>query len=235
MFEIKQNMINSNSFTKVLKVHPLFKGLSAEEIDALLVSIDARLVRKREEEYILHAGDTTENMGFVLTGSVLVVQDDFWGHRNIMSRILPGDIFAEPFAAVPGSVLNVSVIAAEKSEILLINVGRLLSFSTSGSETHNKVIRNLVSVLAKKTMAFNEKITHISRRTTRDKLLSFLSSEAIRKQSLSFDIGFNRQQLADYLCVERAAMCVELSKLQKEDILIYHKNHFELKDMSHIL
>lgn len=234
MFEIKQNIKISEKYTDVLKIHPLFNGLSEEEISILLECISAAVISRRAGEYILSAGDTTENMGFVLSGSVLVVQDDFWGHRNIMSRILPGDIFAEPFAAVPDSVLNVSAVAAEDSEILLLNVSRLLSECHSSYGFHNRLIRNLVSVLARKTMAFNEKITHISKRTTREKLLSFLSSQAIRKGSLSFDIDFNRQQLADYLCVERAAMCVELSKLQKENMLICHKNHFELKELSEI-
>lgn len=227
-------MKSLEKYIDVIKVHPLFHGLSEEEISVLLDCISAAVICRKAGEYILSAGDTTENMGFVLTGSVLVVQDDFWGHRNIMTRVLPGDIFAEPFAAVPNSVLNVSAVAADDSEILLLNVKRLLSECHSACGFHNRLIGNLVAVLARKTLAFNEKITHISKRTTREKLLSFLSSEAIRKGSLTFDIAFNRQQLADYLCVERAAMCVELSKLQKENILHFHKNHFELKELSEI-
>ena len=93
---------------------------------------------------------------------------------------------------------------------------------------HQKLIRNLVSVLANKILLFNDKITHVSKRTTREKLLSYLSVESIRQSSLSFDIPFDRQQLADFLCVERAAMSVELSKLQREGLLVTKRNHFEL-------
>lgn len=232
MFEIKQNDKKFDDYISILKEHPLFSGLADSEICVLLECIKATVVSKKAGEYILSAGDTTEEMGFVLTGAVMVVQDDFWGYRNIMSRIQPGDIFAEPFAALPKAALNVSVVASEDSEIMLLNVSRLLSTCHSACDFHNRLIRNLVSVLAGKTLSFNEKITHISKRTTREKLLSFLSSQAVRKGSLSFDIAFNRQELADYLCVERAAMCVELSKLQKENILHYHKNHFTLNELS---
>lgn len=234
MFDFKQKerflekMENMEKYIRILKNHPLFLGLEEDEIKIILKCVEAVTMTKKSGEYILRMGDTTENMGFVLSGTVMVLQEDIWGHRNIMARICAGDIFAEPFAAAPGSVLNVSVMAEKDCEILLLHVGRLLSTCQSACGFHNKLIRNLVSILATKTMTFNEKITHISKRTTREKLLSFLSSEAIRRGSRSFDIAFNRQQLADYLCVERAAMSVELSKLQKEKILTYRKNHFEL-------
>ena len=115
-----------------------------------------------------------------------------------------------------------------EGESLLLNVKRLLTSCPTACDHHQKLIRNLVSVLANKILLFNEKITHISKRTTREKLLSYLSAESIRQSSLSFDIPFDRQQLADFLCVERAAMSVELSKLQKEGLLVTKRNHFEL-------
>ena len=110
----------------------------------------------------------------------------------------------------------------------MLNVKRLLVTCATACDHHQKLVRNLVSVLANKILIFNDKITHISKRTTREKLLSYLSSESIKHSSLSFDIPFDRQQLADFLCVERAAMSVELSKLQKEGLLKTNRNHFEL-------
>jgi len=214
------------NFSEILKSNPLFVGLDEGSISSILERSQARTRRVKTGEYILRAGDKTTEMGFVLSGSLLIIQEDLWGHRNIMTRVPAGDIFAEAFAAASGAMLNVSVVAHDDSEILFLDVNRLLSLSESGV-----VVRNLISVLAKKTMAFNEKITHISKRTTREKLLSYLSSQAMRCGSLSFSIAFNRQQLADYLCVERSAMSAELSKLQKEGILSYDKNHFELKEM----
>ena len=212
----------------ILKNCPFFSGMSEEEILSVLNCIDAKVVWKEANEYILRAGDSTRDMGLVLKGSVLVVQEDLWGHRNIMSKIEEGDFFAEPYAATPGSVLNINVITCSHCEIMMLNISRLLSVCPTACEHHNKLIQNLVAVLAGRVLLFNEKITHMSKRTTREKLLSYLSSESIKQGKLSFDIPYDRQQLADYLCVERAAMSVELSKLQKEGLLKTKRNHFEL-------
>ena len=154
--------------------------------------------------------------------------ENLWGHRNILSKCHAGDFFGEPYAASLGAVLNISVAADEDCEIIFLNVQRLLVTCQTACEHHQKLIRNLVSVLANKILILNDKITHVGKRTTRDKLLSYLSAESIRHSSLSFDIPFDRQQLADYLCIDRAAMSTEISKLQKEGFIKTNRNHFEL-------
>ena len=121
-----------------------------------------------------------------------------------------------------------SVVADEDCEIIFLNVQKLLVTCPTACGHHQKLIRNLVSVLANKILLLNDKITHVCKRTTRDKLLSYLSAESIRHSSLSFDIPFDRQQLADYLCIDRAAMSTEISKLQKEGFIKTNRNHFEL-------
>lgn len=212
----------------ILRNSPFFQGMTEEEILSVLHCVNATVLRKKKDEYIFRAGDSTETMGLVLRGSVLSLQEDLWGHRNIMHRIGPGDYFAEPYAATPGSVLNVSVVADEDTEIMLLNMGRLLKTCPNACAHHNRLVRNLVSVMARRVMNLNEKITHMAKRSTREKLLSYLSAESMRQGKLSFTIPYDRQQLADYLCVERAAMSVELSKLQKEGYLKTNRNHFEL-------
>lgn len=221
-------------YLPVLKQNPLFKGLTENELLLFLNNTAVGVNRRREGEYILRAGDTVSSMGVVLSGSVLVIQEDIWGRRNIMARVSAGDIFAEVFAAAQGTALNVSVVADTDCEIMLLSVRRLLAADHAVGDGEGKVVRNLVSLLARKAMTFNEKITHLSKRTTREKLLSFLSAQATRQGKLIFDIAYDRQQLADYLCVDRAAMSVELSKLQKEGVLSYHKNHFELKELAEL-
>lgn len=211
-----------------LKSSPFFTGLNDTEILSVLHCVRATVISKPQNSYIFRAGDSTEVMGLVLSGATLVIQEDLWGHRSILSRCLPGDFFGEPYAAKPGAILNISVVAEKDCEILFLNVRHLLVTCHSSCDHHQKLIRNLVNVLANKILITNEKITHVSKRTTREKLLSYLSSESLRQSSLSFDIPFDRQQLADYLCVERAAMSVELSKLQKDGILKTNRNHFEL-------
>ena len=215
-------------YLPILRNSPFFKGLTDNEILSILHCVNATIISKERNSYIFRAGDSTEVMGLVLSGCVLVIQEDLWGHRNILSKCHTGDFFGEPYAASPGAVLNISVIADEDCEIIFLNVQRLLVSCPTACEHHQKLIRNLVSVLANKILILNDKITHVSKRTTREKLLSYLSAESIRQSSLSFDIPFDRQQLADFLCVERAAMSAELSKLQKEGLLVTKRNHFEL-------
>lgn len=215
-------------YVSVLKKCILFNGLSDDEILASLHCAKARIEETVKEQYILQAGDTTDCIGILLSGAALVIQEDLWGNRNIMDKLELGDFFAEPFAAVPDAVLSVSVVATEQCRIMKIDMNRLLTMCSCACDHHNRLIKNVVTSFAKKTLLFNDKITHMSKRKTRDKLLSYLSAESIRQGSLSFDIPYDRQQLADFLCVERAAMSVELSKLQREGFLKTNHSHFEL-------
>ena len=215
-------------YLPILRSCPFFNGMRDDEILSILHCVQASTVARPRGTYILRAGDTTEVMGLVLSGSVLILQEDLWGHRNILSKCTAGDFFGEPYAATSGAVLNVNAVAEDDCELLFLNVKRLLMSCPTACGHHQKLIRNLVSVLANRLLVFNDKITHVSKRSTREKLLSYLSSESVRQASLSFDIPFDRQQLADYLCVDRAAMSVELSKLQKEGILKTKRRHFEL-------
>lgn len=212
----------------VLRNTPFFQGMTEEEILSVLHCVSATVIERKKGEYIFRVGDSTENMGLVLSGAVLSVQEDLWGHRNIMHRTGVGEYFAEPFAATPGSLLNVSVVAEEDAKIMLLGMGRLLKACPNACAHHGRLIRNLVSVMSQKMLSMNDKITHMAKRSTRDKILSYLSAESMRQGKLNFTIPYDRQQLADYLCVERAAMTVELGKLQREGYLKTNRSYFEL-------
>lgn len=207
---------------------PIFAGIAESEIEAMLHCLSARRAVYRKGDYLLRCGDSVEEVGLVLCGSLLVVQEDFWGNRNLMAQVRPGQIFAEAFACSPGSVLNVSAEAAENTEVMWLNVRRILTTCPSACAHHSRMVRNLLSDIAGKNLRLNEKLTHMSRRTTREKLLSFLSAEAQRANSSEFDLSLNRQQLADYLSVERSAMSAELSRLRDAGVLSCTKNHFIL-------
>ena len=228
MFDFQQGGTILQKYLSILRNSPFFKGLTDNEILSILHCVNATTISKKRDSYIFRAGDITEVMGIVVSGCVLIIQEDIWGHRNILSKCHAGDFFGEPYAASQRAVLNISVVADEDCEIILLNVKRLLITCPTACEHHQKLIRNLVSVLANKILILNDKITHVGKRTTRDKLLSYLSAESIRHSSLSFDIPFDRQQLADYLCIDRAAMSTEISKLQKEGFIKTNRNHFEL-------
>lgn len=215
-------------YLSVLRQCTLFHGLSDDEILSSLHCIGIEEEAKEKNEYILRAGDKTDTISLLASGKALVIQEDLWGNRNVIAKLEPGDFFAEPFAVIPDAVISVSVIATESCRIIKIDISRLLTVCPSACSHHNRLIRNLVTAFARKLLVFNDKITHMSKRKTRDKLLSYLSAESFRQNTLSFDIPFNRQELADFLCVERAAMSVELSKLQKEGLLKTDHSHFEL-------
>lgn len=215
-------------YLSILSKSSLFKGFEEEEILSVLDCLRATVVDKERGSYIFREGDGTEVIGLVLSGETLIMQEDVWGRRNVLSKCRAGDIFGEAYALVPKTVVNVGVVAEENCKILFLNVNRMLTACSGSCKHHQKLIYNLTVVLAEKMLKFNERMTHLSRRTTREKLLSYLSLESVKCKSLSFDIPFDRQQLADYLCVDRAAMSVELSKLQKEGFLKTHKNHFRL-------
>ena len=165
----------------------------------------------------------------MLSGSVLIIQEDIWGNWNILSKAGPGQTFAAVYACALGSRLNVSVIAETPVTVMFLNVKRILNVCPSACSHHSRVIRNLLSELAEKNLRFNEKLTHMGQRTTRAKIMSYLSAEAQRLGKYEFDIPFSRQQLADYLGVERSGLSLELGKMKKDGLLDYHKNHFVLR------
>lgn len=215
-------------FLPVLLDSELFSGMDSDSISSFLECMGAIVRKYSKDEIIFHMGDYTKQIAIILVGSVLNVKEDIWGRRHILAIIKSGETLAESFAAAKESILTVNAIANSDCELLFLNIDKMLSVCSLACNAHNRVIRNLISVLAEKNLMFNEKITHMSRRNTREKLLSYLSSEARKQKSLSFDIPFDRQQLADYLSVERAAMSVELSKLQKDGLLKTKNKHFEL-------
>ena len=182
-----------------------------------------------KEAFVLRAGDTTDSIGLVLAGTVLIIQEDIWGNRNILSKARPGQTFAAAYACAPGSKLNVSVIAETPVTAMFLNVKRILNMCPSACSHHSRVIRNLLSELAGKNLRLNEKLTHIGQRTTRSKIMSYLSAEAQRLGTYEFDIPFSRQQLADYLAVERSGLSLELGKMRSEGLIDFHKSHFILK------
>ena len=216
-------------FLSILRSSQLFAGISESELTAILSCLNTRKEDFPKESFVLYAGDTVDSIGIVLTGNVLIIQEDIWGNRNILSKVGPGQTFAAAYACAHGSKLNVGVIAETPVTALFVNVKRILNLCPSACIHHSRVIRNLLSELAEKNLRFNEKLTHMGQRTTRSKIMSYLSAEAQRLGVYEFDIPFSRQQLADYLGVERSGLSLELGKMKKDGFLDYYKSHFILK------
>ena len=213
----------------VIRSSQLFSGISENELSAVLSCLDTRKESFPKDTFLMRVGDTAESIGLVLSGSVLIIQEDIWGNRNILSKSGPGQTFAAAYACAPGSVLNVSVVAETPVDVMFLNVKRVLNVCSSACAHHNRIVQNLLGELAVKNLRLGEKLTHMGQRTTRAKLMSYLSAEAQRLGKYEFDIPFSRQQLADYLAVERSGLSLELGKMKKDGLLDFHKGHFVLK------
>jgi CRP-like cAMP-binding protein len=222
-----EKRLSEQAFQILLKSR-MFRGMKKEEIQAMLPCLDAVRRHCDKEEWIFRQGETVTRAGVVLSGKANVIREDYFGNRNIIMAILPGDLFAESFALVKDAPINVAVQAAEETEILLLDVGKILRMCSNACEFHARLLENTVGLLAAKNLALNEKLTHVTQHTLRDKILSYLSAEALRHKSEYFDIPFDRQQMASYLGVDRSALSGELSKLRREKILDFQKNHFRL-------
>lgn len=206
----------------------LFQGTTPEETEQMLSCLKAGKRKYKKEEMIYRAGEVVSCVGVVLLGSVLIENDDVWGNRSVLERVGEGEIFAETYASIPDQKMLVNVIAAEDTEILFLNVGKMLHICSNSCIFHNKLIKNLLQVCAQKNLALSRRIFNTSSKSIRGRLLSYLSNQAVLCNSKEFDIPFNRQQLADYLSVDRSALSKELGKMSKERLVYVKKNHFRL-------
>jgi CRP-like cAMP-binding protein len=206
----------------------LFDGLKVEEIEKLMACFRARSRKFEKDAYIFMENDETSAMGVVISGAVHVVRDDFWGNRTIIARIAAGDIFAESFACGKIGRLPFSVMAVEKTEALFIHARKINTICAAACPFHTKVLNNMINELAVKNTTLIKKMQYITRRTTREKLISYLSERAREAGRAGFDIPFNREELAEFLSVDRSAMSAELGRMKTDGLLTFRKNHFTL-------
>jgi CRP-like cAMP-binding protein len=207
---------------------PLFSTITPDGLLALLDCLGAARHVYRKGEFVFLAGNAVHMMGIVLAGCVQVVQEDYWGRRGIIDRCEPGDLFAESFCCAGAERLPVSVIATEPTTALFLDVARIINVCTNACWFHHTLIRNMLRTLALKGVALTQKLEDVTQRGTREKLLSYLSRQALAAGGKEFEIPFNRQELADYLSVDRSALSGELSRMAGAGLLRYHRNRFEL-------
>ncbi|MDR1630552.1 MAG: Crp/Fnr family transcriptional regulator [Oscillospiraceae bacterium] len=207
---------------------PLFEGISETNIVSLLKCLKARTKTFQKNEVIFREGDRPEYVGIVLYGRVHIVQDDFWGNRSILASVMSGDLFGEAISCAESDSFPVSAIALSTTTVLMINYRQIITTCSSACVFHTSLIRNMLKILATKNLGLTRKIEHITKKTTREKVLSYLSEQALLAHSDNFQIPFNRQELADYLSVERSALSSTLSKMQEEGLITFHKHSFSL-------
>lgn len=213
----------------VLLMSPLFAGIDSGDMNAMLACLDAKDRAFSKGEVILGEGMPADLIGVVLSGAVQVIREDYFGNRSMMAKLGPLELFAEAFSLAGVDLMPVTVMAAEDCEVMLIHVERITHPCSNSCGFHQQMIYNLMRILALKNLACNRKIEVTSKRTTRDKLMAYLMLEAKRAGSSSFAIPFDRQELADYLEVDRSGLSSEIGRLRREGVLECERNRFILK------
>lgn len=207
---------------------PLFAGMDPADIEKMLSCLSIHQRRYEKDAYILTAEQTPADIGVVLRGSVNLIKEDYWGNRAIITKITAGGVFGEACSCTAVKTMPVSVVAAERCDILFLNYRKVTTTCPNACPFHTALIQNMLGLIAGKNLMLTNKISHLVKRTTREKLLSYFSEQAEASGSNHFLIPYNRQELADYLSVDRSAMSTELGKLRDEGLLSYHKNEFTL-------
>lgn len=210
---------------------PLFRGIKESELPLLLKQFNAEIKRFGKDNIIYSEGDAITKIGIIISGSVQLMRNDFYGNADILARLNSGNTFGEAFCCLDEKQLTMSVVAESECEILFIEGEKMLKANHTTCEIHNKLLNNLLCDIANKNIELNRKIEFITKRSTREKLMAYLTAESQKSGTPVFSIPYDRQALADYLCVERSAMSAVLSKLKKEGIIDFHKQNFKiLKD-----
>lgn len=215
-------------YISILKHTKLFAGITDREIEEMLSCLNAQIKDFQKGEYIFHQGEYIHHIAVLVEGGLHIQQDDYWGNRSIINRIIVGEMFGEAYIAPESGALINDMVAIDKSTVVFFDARRILSTCPSACRFHSMVVQNLFFAISERNRKLVQKLGHMSKRSTREKLISYLSEESKRNNSASFTIPFNRQQLADFLSVDRSAMSNELCKMRDEGLLLFEKNKFRL-------
>ena len=211
----------------------LFHGIKENEIGWLLQCLGAYERKFRKDDIIFRAGSPVNEIGLIESGSVNIVVNLYWGNSIIFGHVGKGDVFAENYAAIPGKELVCDVAACEDAKIIFLNMRNILTTCQRGCDYHKRIIQNMLRISAQKNLNMSSRMMHTASKSLRERLLSYFSEQALEHGSSHFTIPFNRQQLAEYLGVNRSAMSNELSKMRDDGLLTYNKNEFTLKEKMH--
>lgn len=216
------------NYFDVLQSCPLFRGISAQNLSAMLCCLGAKISSYDKGETIIAEGEPARYVGIVLSGAVQIMRVDYFGNRSIVAGIEPAELFGESFACAGIASIPVSAVAVEQTRVMLIDCRKITYSCSNSCEFHQQVIFNLLQVVARKNLVFHEKIEVTSKRSTREKLVAYLLLQAEKNQSNCFEIPYNRQELADYLEVERSGLSVEIGKLCRQGVIETERRKFKI-------
>ena len=212
----------------VLRKCLLFYDTTDDELSAMLPCLGARVVPFDKGDFIIKEGDEARCVGVVLSGLIHIIREDYFGNKRIIEGVGASGLFGESFACAGIAAIPVSVIAAEPAQVMLIECRKITCSCSSACEFHQRMIANLLKAVAEKNLAFHQKIEIISKRSTKEKLLTYLLFQAKKAGKDSFEIPYNRQELADYLGVERSGLSVEIGKLCRQGVIAADRKQFQL-------
>ncbi len=215
-------------YLEILKKCPLFDQIEDESLLKMLNCLGAKVACFDKKYTIFSEGSPARYIGIVLSGSVQVSFVDYYGNRSILSVVGAGEVFGEEFSCAEAESLPVTVSAWEASEIMLIDCTHILHVCENGCGFHQRLIYNLMRTLARKTISLHQRVEITSQRSTREKLLAYLTIQSQKCGNACFEIPFDRQELADYLEVERSGLSAEIGKMTREGLIHTKKNYFEL-------
>jgi len=211
-----------NNFETV-KECTIFKNFSIDEIIEIFSVISFYEKDYKKNDIILAENTKVEYFGIITNGKIALSNFDYFGNRNILNVFEKGDSFAEALVSLEIQIPH-EVISLTDSSIVWIEYKSL-----SKSLYYQKILNNLLNIISTKNLILNKKLQILSKRTTREKILEYLSNQ---KKALSldsnFEINLNRNEMADYLALDRSNLSRELGKLKKEGIIDFEKNKFKL-------
>ena len=218
-------------YVPLLEKTKLFSGVGDDDILSMLSCLNASVREYGKGQVAFRQGDTLRELMILAEGRLHIQREDYWGNLNLLNEIRPGEMFGEAYIVPNSGPLLNDVVAAEDSAALFFDMDRILTVCPSACPFHTRIVKNVFYTISDKNRRLVQKLSYMAQRSTREKLLSYLSDEAKRQSSSFFTIPFNRQQLADFLSVDRSAMSNELGKLRNEGLLDFHKNEFTLYEL----
>ena len=207
---------------------PLFDGIAATDMKAMMHCIGYRIVQFPKGKILAFEGENLKQIGIVLSGTVDMVKEDLWGNKTMLVRIGKDQLFGETFACGDDNLSMVTFIASENASIMFMPFCRIMRNCTMSCEFHHRLTENMVRLIANKNRDLMQKIEVVSKRTIREKLLSYLSIQGKLQGTRYFEIPLGRVELAEYLCTDRSALTRELVKMKNEGLIDYDKNCFRI-------
>ena len=207
---------------------PLFYGIKPDELNAMLSCIGYHIGTFKKGDIVAFEGDHLKHIGIIMKGSVDMVKEDLWGNKTMLMRMRKDELFGETFACGSDNLSVVTFLVSEDAKVLFMPFDRVMHSCTMACRFHHRLIENMVKIIADKNRDLMRKVDVVSKRTIREKLLSYLSIQAQVQDSRYFEIPLGRVELAEYLCVDRSALPRELAKMKEDGLIDYDKNCFRI-------